>query len=84
MKRIEYTDEFQLFWRLWPGRWRPESDTVIKVGKYEAFKVWQKLSTEEWDEIIALLKSGKVKQAGTQYLPDAHRWLNNRRWEDFS
>ena len=78
-RRIEYTEEFKLFWRLWPGRWKPDSETPTKVGKREAFKEWQEISKEEQSEITALLKTGKVKRAGTQYLPDAHRWLRTGR-----
>ena len=76
-------DDFSEFWRLWPGRWNKDSGKTIKVGKYQARQRWEKLSAETKQIILGLLKSGRIKDAGTQYLQDAFRWLQNRRWEDF-
>ena len=77
----EYTADFEMFWKGWPGRWRPEQDKVIKVGKYDTSLVWKKLSEQEKAAIMSILP--KVKRAGTQYLPDAERWLKHKRWHDF-
>lgn len=77
-----YTDEFEKFWRGWPGRWNKESQKIIKVGKYQAAKAWERLSESDKQYIIKILP--RVKAAGTQYLPDAFRWLEKHRWEDFN
>lgn len=76
-----YTEQFKTFWKAWPGRWQPEQDKSIKVGKYDAFLEWKLLKDEEKQEIMKVLP--KVKRVGTQYLPDASRWLKRKRWHDF-
>ena len=76
-----YTDEYNEFWRKWPGRWQPETDRYKKVGKYEAFLEWRELSETDRKNIIKIVS--KVKAKGTQYLPDAHRWLKRRMWDDY-
>ena len=78
------TNDFNEFWKLWPGRWNKDSGKTIKVGKYQAGQRWDKLSEPTKQRIIGLLKSERIKDAGTQYLPDAFRWLEKHRWEDFS
>lgn len=84
MTKVKYTAAFKEFWKLWPGRWRPEGGPVIKVGKYLAFIEWKRLDREEHEFIILkVLRSGRLKARGTQYLPDANRWLKRRGWEDF-
>lgn len=80
----DFTDDFSEFWKLWPGRWNKETGKTTKVGKYQAGLRWAKLSAETKSFILRLLKSGRIKAAGTQYLPDAFRWLDKHRWEDFS
>lgn len=77
----KYPEDFEIFWRAWPGRWRPEDDKSIKVGKYDAFLEWKHLTEAEKKDIMFVLP--KVKYAGTQYLPDACRWLKRKRWHDF-
>ncbi|MHC4121985.1 MAG: hypothetical protein ACYSSI_00295 [Planctomycetota bacterium] len=83
MRRKTYTEEYNQAWKLWPGRWQAENDRIVKVGKREAFLEWEKLTLEERNSIIQILKSGVVKRAGTQYLPDFHRWLKKGRYDDF-
>ncbi len=83
MTKNRYTDDFNQFWKAWPGRWKPEDNRYVKVGKYEAWLEWKTIDKEEQAEILAIVKSGRVKKAGTQYLPDACRWLKKRRYDDF-
>lgn len=78
-----YTEEFERFWRNWPGRWRPENNKTIKVGKWDAFEEWKRLKDKDKANILKMVVSGKVKRAGTMILPDAHRWLKKKRWHDF-
>jgi len=77
----KYPEDFEIFWKAWPGRWKPETDRSVKIGKYDAFLEWKHLKDEEKKEIMSVLP--KVKPAGTQYLPDACRWLKRKRWHDF-
>ena len=78
-----YTEDYERFWKGWPGRWKPETHRPTKVGKYEAWLEWKRLSVQDKAVAIKVVESGRVKDAGTQYLPDASRWLHRRRWEDF-
>lgn len=80
--RTKYTEDYEKIWRNWPGRWR-EGSKPKKVGKAEGFEVWKVMDTEDQRDASTVVVSGKVKNAGTQYLPDFHRWLRYRRWEDF-
>ena len=80
--RTNYTADFELFWKNWPGRWR-DGNSPKKVGKAEAFEIWKTMDTEDCRDALLAVTSGKVKQSGTQYLPDAVRWLKRRLWEDF-
>lgn len=79
----KYSEDFERFWTAWPGRWRPEDRVYIKVGKYEASLEWKLLSKDDHRDIVRIVESGKVKRAGTIYLPDACRWLKRKRWHDF-
>jgi len=83
MSKKPYTDDFNLFWKLWPGRFRPEENRYVKVGKREAWDEWEKLDEEDQAEILTVAKSGRIKSRGTQYLPDAVRWLKRKRWDDY-
>lgn len=77
-KRKPYTREFELFWERFKGRWDTEKSEYIKVGKDLAFEQWEKLSLEDkrWAWWAADKPSGK-------YVPDAFRWLRDRKFEDY-
>jgi len=75
---MNYTEEFERFWKAYPARWNKESDRHYKVGKWEAFQVWKKLSQKDKEDILAKVK---YIQKG-QYVLDAHRWLKKRRFDD--
>lgn len=82
MVRTAYSEDFQSFWLKWPGRWR-DGNTPKKVGKAEAYDIWKLMDTEDRQDAINAVVSGKVKKAGTQFLPDCCRWLRRRLWEDY-
>lgn len=78
IKGGEYTPEFVKFWKRFKGRWSQEKDIYIKVGKFEAFAEWKKLTIEEQRRAwrAADRVSGK-------YTPDACRWLKRKMFDDF-
>jgi len=80
--RTKYSQGFETFWRSWPGRWR-DGNSPKKVGKAETYEFWLTMDAEDRQDAVSVVGSGKVKSAGTQYLPDALRWLRRRLWEDF-
>ncbi len=77
-KRHSYTSSFETFWGKFKGRWNCESDKYIKVGKYEAFQEWQKLSPDECQRAIKV-----AHRPSGQYVPDAVRWIKNKRFDDY-
>ena len=90
--RTKYSQDFELLWKkLWPGRWR-DGNSPKKVGKADAYAVWRgidrcnngtQMDDEDRNDALGVIKSGEVKDAGTQYLPDLQRWLKRRLWEDY-
>lgn len=79
----DYTPEYNEAWELWPGRWNGKTRKIAKPNKRLGFVQWQQLSQEERDDILVLLKTHKVKDAGTQYLKDFFRWLRDGGFDDF-
>lgn len=77
--KTKYTDEFEKFWYLYPRRWVESSGQWVKIGKYEAFVAWKRISKQERVFIMTILP----KLKSNRYTPDASRWLKKRRWEDF-
>lgn len=75
---INYSEEFELFWKKFKGRWKPETDEYVKVGKYDAFQEWQKLTVDE--QRRAWTAADRVKG---EYVPDACRWLKRKLFDDF-
>ena len=78
IKLKEYTDEFEKFWKRWKGRWNPEKSKYIKVGKHNAFLVWEKLTID--DQRQAWWAADKVSG---KYVPVAERWLRDRKFDDY-
>ena len=83
MTTNRYTADFNEFWRAWPGRFQPENNKYAKNGKRKAFVEWKRIPDDEQKEIIDIVKSGRVKARGTQFLPDAYRWLKEGYYDDF-
>ena len=73
-RRGEYTDEFELFWKLYS---KP-------VGKVNAFKEWNKLkpSSELIKTITEKAKAQAIAITEPKFRKDAERWIRDRRWED--
>ena len=80
----KYADDFEVFWKAWPGRWDRVNVKTVKVGKHEAFIIWRTMAEDDKVFCLQLAKTGKIKGKGTEYLPDCWRWLSKRRWEDFN
>ena len=76
-KRYKYTPEFEAFWKKFRGRWNRETDRYIKVGKYEAFQEWLRLSPCEQEKAIKV-----AHRPSGQYVPDGVRWLRGKRFDD--
>lgn len=77
-----FTEDFMAFWKVWPGRWNRDTGQTQKIGKQEACTVWKKLSQTDKDFIMTIVPN-KVKVKGTEFLPDAHRWLKKKLYNDF-
>jgi len=76
---MDYTDEFETFWKAYPSRWNRDIHSYVKRKKYPAFEKWQKLPQDIRDDCLA--KSKLIKEAeGTPR--DCVTWLNQRGWDD--
>ena len=73
-RRGEYTDEFELFWKMYS---KP-------VGKVNAFKEWNKLkpNAELIKTITEKAKAQAIAITEPKFRKDAERWIRDRRWED--
>lgn len=83
---MNYTPEFMLFWRKYPGRYheagRSRADGGYehywKENKRKAMQWWKKLTAyqKKWAMYsVMFMKRGK-------YVPDAFRWLRDGKYED--
>ena len=75
---MEYTQEFETFWRNYPKRWNRSSHRYYKVGKWEAFQAWKRLSQKDRNDILIKVKYMK----DGEFVLDAYRWLKKRRFDD--
>ena len=76
---MNYTNEFETFWKAYPARWNSNLSCMVKRKKYPAFLSWQKLSSERQQE--CLVKAKHIKR--TEGTPrDCVTWLNQRGWDD--
>ena len=75
-----YDKQFLAFWDKFKGRWDPEAGMgrYVKVGKYDAWLEWKKMTQREQDKAIAV-----ANRVSGKYVPDAHRWLKAKLYEDF-
>jgi len=76
---MEYTKDFEKFWKLYPKRWNRDLGIWVKRKKWPAFEKWQKLPKkikQRCLEIVHLIKDAE----GTPR--DCVTWLNQRGWED--
>jgi hypothetical protein len=77
---MEYSREFEVFWKLYPKRWDRTRSKLIKRKKFPAWQSWQKLTDEERHEILTKAKYIKEFEGGSAR--DAVTWLNQRGWDD--
>ena len=70
----KYTKEFEVFWKLYPGRTR--HGRIRKQDKLGAFVEWCKMTATEHK----LAMTGHPEQG--EFTPDARKWLKWKRWQD--
>ena len=76
---IDYTADFQRFWKAYPKRWNRDKGIWVKRKKFPAFESWQKLP----DHIKAkCLRIAKTIRASEGVPRDCVTWLNQRGWDD--
>ncbi len=76
-KEKPYTEQFELFWKKFKGRWNEDWSSYDKGGKREAFEEWEKLKIEEQRQAWSV-----AHKTGSKITPDACRWLKKKRFED--
>ncbi len=77
-EKDRYDESFEKFWKAFKGRWNADRGIYVKVGKYEAWQEWQKLT--EQDKVRAITGASRV---GGKFTPDAKRWLKNKLFDDY-
>jgi hypothetical protein len=76
---MEYTEEFETFWKRYPARWNQDLSIYVKRKKHPAFQKWQKLPKEIQAKCLRIVHLIK-KAEGTPR--DAVTWLNQQGWDD--
>jgi len=77
---MEYTREFEVFWKLYPTRWDRTCSVRIKRKKRPAFDKWQTLDEGTRHEILTKARFIREFEGGSAR--DAITWLNQYGWED--
>jgi hypothetical protein len=79
---LDYTPEFELFWKSYPSRWNKDfqGGSWVKRKKLPAFQSWQKLSEEIKAKCLRIVKQIKKSEGGATR--DAVTWINERGWDD--
>lgn len=80
MKALDYTKDFEEFWKRYPKRWNRDLGCYVKRKKWPAFLAWQKLSKDIRAKCLARVHL-IAKLEGTPR--DCVTWLNQRGWDDF-
>ncbi len=78
--RTKYSQDFEMFWRLYPDRWDRDQRVRIKRKKAPAFEKWLKLSNEIKAECLTIAKQIKFSEGSS--IRDCVTWLNQKGWED--
>jgi hypothetical protein len=76
---MDYTPEFEIFWKAYPSRWNRELGLSIKRKKYPAFLKWQKLSKAIKGKCLARVHLIKQFEGVPR---DCVTWINQRGWDD--
>lgn len=77
---MEYSQEFEVFWKYYPKRWDRDRRKLIKRKKFPAWESWQKLDEDTQHEILT--KAKYIKEFEGSSARDAVTWLNQRGWDD--
>lgn len=77
---MEYTREFEVFWKLYPSRWSVNRHAYVKRKKYPAWLSWEKLDDDTRREILTKVKMIKSSEGNSPR--DPVTWLNQRGWDD--
>jgi len=77
---MNYSEEFEYFWRVYPSRWDRDKSNRIKRRKAPAWEKWQKLDAETRHEILT--KAKYIRDFEGTYARDAVTWLNQSGWDD--
>ena len=80
MAKINYTKEFEAFFKLYPHRWNHRVSLWVKNDKAGAFKEWKLLSVQE--RKLATEKAPTIEKG--EFTPDARKWLKHKMWENES
>lgn len=75
----DYTQEFLDFWQLFPRRWIRSSDRYVKIGKELAWIQWEKLSAYNKAWAMFAVRKERV----SEIIPDAWRWLRDKKYKDY-
>ncbi len=78
----EYDDNFEAFWLLYPERWIKDSDRHVKIGKAKAWERWRFMRKTNQQHAMAVLPVFK-RTVDARYIPDAWRWLRDKKYEDY-
>jgi len=76
---MDYTKDFEAFWKQYPARWNQDLSIYVKRKKHPVFQKWQKLPKEIQDKCLRIVHLIK-KAEGTPR--DAVTWLNQQGWDD--
>ena len=76
---MDYTQEFETFWKLFPKRWHTGLGVYIKRKKWPAFESWQKLSQAIRNDCLAKARLIKATEGTPR---DCVSWLNQKGWDD--
>lgn len=79
---MEYSKEFEVFWKLYPGRYNEVARRKVKRKKSDAGKVWNTLSKEIQHEILT--KAKFIKDFEGKYPSDPVVWLRRDGWDDIT
>ena len=76
---MDYTEEFETFWKAFPSRWNRDLGVFVKRKKWPAFEKWQKLSQAIRNDCLAKSRLIRLTEGTPR---DCVTWLNQRGWDD--
>jgi len=78
---MNYTHDFEEFWKRFPKRWQKDLGVYVKRKKAPAFLKWQKLPKDIRAKCLARVHL-IAKMEGSA-VRDCVTWLNQEGWDDF-